>query len=230
MRGTRALAVTAAALLAWPAPASAAADLPVSLPYNHDCIAPGLVVVGDGDCDGQFQSYVAESLPKAGPTTAAGIRFTFPSSAAGAKNSMVATRQTVKLPGKTGYSYLHALVAGTNAPGGAAGGAVTVTYKGGSRGTGSITGFDWYQQADRSAIKAKGQGLLNPGSQSPLGPANVYLFVVSVKLDPRRAALSVTMPPGTLPSTSSSPKALHVFALTLASHPATAPRRGPVFN
>lgn len=226
-------ALLAALLLAaasTPSSSAAAADLPVALPYNHDCFAPAMVVVGDGDCDGQFQTYVAETLPKAGRIAARGVSFLFPSSASGAKNSMVATKQTVKLPGKAGYSYLHALVFGTNAPGGTAGGAVTVTYQGGSRSTGSIQGFDWYQQPGKAALKAQGQGLENPGSKSPLGPANVYFFVASVKLDPRKAAVSITMPPGTVPGVNSSPRALHVIAMTLSSRPATVPRTGPVFN
>lgn len=216
------LAVAAVALLlGLPSPASAAADLPVVLRYNHDCFAPALVVVGDGDCDAQQQTFVAESLPKAGPLTVRGIRFVFPSSARGAKNSLVATGQVVRLPAKRGYSFLHALVFATNAQGGVAGGRATVVYRGNTGVPASLTGHDWHEQPGRAALRARGQSVLNPGSMSPLGPASTSMFLATVKLDPRRTVDYVQLPFGMIPDPVGMQRTLHVVAMTLSDRSPT---------
>lgn len=143
--GTRAAAGTQAGARTQ---ASAPAD-PAS--YVNPLIGTGSGgnVVGQVDMDADFEgggySHSAQALAAAGVTpgstlTAGGASYTWPDSAAGDPDNVVANRQVVTLNAAAGASSLDLLASATNGPNT---GTVTVTYSDGSTASVPIAVTDW---------------------------------------------------------------------------------------
>ncbi len=156
-----------------------------------------------GDFDGSGYTFPAEHLPSGQTVTAGGIPFKLGSAAAGAKNNIAATGQTIDLP-KGRYFVAYVLVAASY---GACGGTATVHYADGTTSTGSLSGPDWYS----------GTGaLVSPFRYAPGGVVDnnpVSLATGQVWVDPAREAVALTLPTTANPAPNVS--SLHVFALTL---------------
>jgi alpha-L-fucosidase len=132
-----------------------------------------------------------------------GVLFLFPSSAAGAKNNVVALGQRVELPKGRCLSAVF-LTAGSH---GSASGNATVQYADGSTTTAGLSGSDWY---------AAGGSLSAPYRYKPDGTKDDHRVGIGasvVWLDPRREAVAITLPV-TNPAQENK-TSLHVFALSL---------------
>jgi alpha-L-fucosidase len=161
-----------------------------------------------GNFDGSGYSFPGEELP-AGPVVIGGVNFLFPSSAAGAKNNVVANGQRIDLPSGR---YLSAAFL-VSCSYGAASGTATVHYADGSTSSAPLGGSDWYS----------GGGELTASFRySPTGTDahQVAMGVSELWTDPARDAVAVTLPV-TGPAQEGT-SALHVFALSL--QPAAAGR------
>ncbi|MFJ9244716.1 alpha-L-fucosidase [Streptomyces sp. NPDC101776] len=215
--GTAAGVAAAAALPLTSATAAHAAELvatasgpwvpvpePVPVPldglYDNDGI--DTASARGGDFDGSGYTFPGEELPT-GRVEVGGIPFLFPSSAAGAKNNVVAMGQRVELPQGR---YLSAVFLTSGSYGNVSGNA-TVHYADGSTTTGGLGGADWY---------AAGGSLFAPYRYRPDGTKDqhsVGIGTSEVWLDPQREAVALTLPvtnPAEAGRTS-----LHVFALSL---------------
>lgn len=230
------LAAAACAVALTVVPSSAApAPAQVALPYNNDCIAPDGVLFVDGNCDGGGYVFTANSkVPKAGRTTIDAVPFTFPSSAQGQNNTVVGIGQTLALPGKPGYRYLHLLGFVTN--GNPTDSTVTVAYTKGASVKSKIRLPDWTVKAGSSLAMDK-HGPYNP-VQTDLLPNVGYAYVFSVPLDAKRVVRSITLPRSYNPNPLNDPQGYllsggaqyQLFAMTLSASPAKKAKAGPVFN
>ncbi|MFE5159904.1 alpha-L-fucosidase [Streptomyces sp. NPDC056697] len=178
------------------------APVPVSLEQWFDNDGIDTAAARGGNFDGAGYTLPGEELPT-GRITVDGIPYDFPSSAAGAKNNVVALGQRVDLPKGR---YLSALFLAAGSYGSAAGKA-TVHYADGSTTTASLGGPDWYAGAAAltAAYRYRPDGTKD---QHPVG-----IGVAELWLDPRREPVAITLPTTSRPE----PKkpALHLFALTL---------------
>ncbi|MGJ5756457.1 alpha-L-fucosidase [Streptomyces puniciscabiei] len=211
--GAAAGATAAAALpLTTPPPARAAGQQmtwatvpdPVPVPldalYDNDGIDTGSA--RGGDFDGSGYTFPGDELP-AGRIEVDGIPFAFPASTAGAKNNVVALGQRIDLP-RGRYLSAAFLTAGSY---GDASGQVTVHYADGSTSTAGLGGADWY---------AAGGSLSAPYRYKPDGTKDEHTVGIGtseVWIDPRRAAVAMTLPV-TNPAEANK-ASLHVFALSL---------------
>ncbi|MEU0941364.1 alpha-L-fucosidase [Streptomyces canus] len=182
----------------------AAVPAPVSVPldslYDNDGI--DTASARGGDFDGSGYTFPGEELP-AGRVEVDGVPFVFPSSAAGARNNVVALGQRIDLP-KGSYMAAHFLTSGSY---GNASGRATVHYADGSTTTAGLTGADWY---------AAGGSLSAPYRYGPDGAKDehsVGIGTSEVWLDPQREAIAITLPVTTAPVPNQT--SLHVFALSL---------------
>lgn len=206
-RRTITVLVMSAALLSavvTSAPAYAAAPEPTSVPLDQYFDNDGIDTASarGGDFDGSGYSFPGDAL-LSGRASVDGMPFAIPSSAAGAKNNIVAFGQLVAVP-RGRYHSAHFLVAGSY---GMAGGAATVHYADGGTSTASLSRADWYG--------ASGQ-IVAPFLYAPDGKTDqspVSLSVAQLWLDASREAVLITLPvtkPAQAGQTS-----LHVFALTV---------------
>ncbi|WP_043670881.1 alpha-L-fucosidase [Streptomyces xylophagus] len=176
--------------------------VPVPLDGLYDNDGIDTASARGGDFDGSGYTFPGEALPT-GRVEVDGITFLFPSSAAGAKNNVVAMGQRVELPQGR---YLSAAFLTSGSYGNASGNA-TVHYADGSTTTGGLGGADWY---------AAGGSLSAPYRYRPDGTQDqhgVGIGTSEVWLDPQREAVALTLPvtnPAEAGRTS-----LHVFALSL---------------
>ncbi|WP_405969295.1 alpha-L-fucosidase [Streptomyces sp. NBC_00988] len=176
--------------------------VPVPLDGLYDNDGIDTASARGGDFDGSGYTFPGEELPT-GRVEVDGIPFLFPSSAAGAKNNVVAMGQRVELPQGR---YLSAVFL-TSASYGNASGNATVHYADGSTSTAGLGGADWY---------AAGGSLSAPYRYRPDGTEDqhsVGIGTSEVWLDPQREAVALTLPvtnPAEAGRTS-----LHVFALSL---------------
>lgn len=202
------LALATAARAAEPAPAQAGQWVPVPEPvpvpldglYDNDGI--DTASARGGDFDGSGYTFPGEELPT-GRVEVDGIPFLFPSSAAGAKNNVVAMGQRVELPQGR---YLSAVFLTSGSYGNASGNA-TVHYADGSTTTAGLGGADWY---------AAGGSLSTPYRYRPDGTEDqhsVGIGTSEVWFDPQREAVALTLPV-TNPAEAGR-ASLHVFALSL---------------
>ncbi|MDF3288685.1 alpha-L-fucosidase [Streptomyces silvisoli] len=178
-----------------------AVPVPLDGCFDNDGIDTGNA--RDGDFDGSGYAFPGERLPPAGRTVVGGVPFLFPSSAAGAKNNVVATGQRIALPAPGAYLSAQLLVAASY---GDASGTATVTYQDGSTSQAQLGGTDWYS----------GGGVLStPFRYGPGGTDQhpVSIGMAELWLDPARRAVAITLP-DIGPAKANSP-ALHVFALSL---------------
>ncbi|MER7930959.1 MULTISPECIES: alpha-L-fucosidase [unclassified Streptomyces] len=182
--------------------AAVPAPVPVPLDSLYDNDGIDTADARGGDFDGSGYTFPGEELP-AGRVEVDGIAFDFPAATAGAANNVVARGQRVDLPG--GH-YLSAVLLTAGSYGNASGRA-TVHYQDGSTSTAGLSGADWY---------AVGGSLTAPYRYRPDGgkdPHAVGIGTCEVWIDPRRAAVALTLPV-TGPAEAGT-TALHVFALSL---------------
>ena len=176
--------------------------VPVPLDGLYDNDGIDTASARGGDFDGSGYTFPGEELPT-GRVEVDGIPFLFPSSAAGAKNNVVAMGQRVELPQGR---YLSAVFLTSGSYGNTSGSA-TVHYADGSTSTAGLGGADWY---------AAGGSLSAPYRYRPDGTEDqhsVGIGTSEVWLDPQREAVALTLPvtnPAEAGRTS-----LHVFALSL---------------
>ncbi|WP_393096917.1 hypothetical protein [Streptomyces sp. LN325] len=159
------------------------APLPVPLDAHFDNDGIGRAAAPGGDFDGSGYTFPGEELPE-GPVEVDGIAFLFPSSAAGARNNVVALGQRLDLPRGRYLSALF-LTAGSY---GDASGTATVHYADGSTTTAGLGGADWY---------ATGGSLSAPYRYRPDGGKDehgVGIGTAEVWIDPRREAVALTLP------------------------------------
>ncbi|MEV7991761.1 alpha-L-fucosidase [Streptomyces sp. NPDC086077] len=206
-------AVAAGLPLATPAEARAAGDrpdewvpvpdaIPVPLDAYLDNDGIDTASARGGNFDGSGYTFPGEELP-AGPVEVDGTLFTFPSSAEGARNNVVALGQRIDLP-KGRYLSAVFLTAGSY---GSASGRATVHYADGGTTTAGLGGADWYSAG----------GPLSAGYRyKPDGSKDehrVGIGTAEVWLDPRREAVALTLP--TTNPAEEGKTSLHVFALSL---------------
>ena len=176
--------------------------VPVPLDSLFDNDGIDTATARGGDFDGSGYTFPGEELPP-GRVEVDGVPFDFPSSAAGARNNLVALGQRIELP-RGRYLSAAFLTAGSY---GDASGKATVHYADGTTSTAGLTGADWY---------AAGGSLSAPYRYQPDGTKDAHgvgIGTSQVWTDPRREAVAVTLPV-TNPAEAGKP-ALHVFALTL---------------
>ncbi|MGW3103483.1 alpha-L-fucosidase [Streptomyces sp. NPDC001100] len=176
--------------------------VPVPLDGLYDNDGIDTASARGGDFDGSGYTFPGEELPT-GRVEVDGIPFLFPSSAAGAKNNVVAMGQRIELPQGR---YLSAVFLTSGSYGNASGNA-TVHYADGSTTTAGLGGADWY---------AAGGSLSAPYRYQPDGTKDqhsVGIGTSEVWLDPQREAVALTLP-ATNPAEAGK-TSLHVFALSL---------------
>ncbi|MBD0737971.1 alpha-L-fucosidase [Streptomyces sp. CBMA29] len=183
---------------AW-SPVPDVVPVPLDAWYDNDGI--DTAAARGGNFDGSGYSFPGEELP-AGPVVIGGVNFLFPSSAAGAKNNIVANGQRVDLP--SGHYLSAAFLVSCSY--GAASGTATVHYADGGTSSASLGGSDWY---------AGGGELTTSFRYSPGGTDQhpVAMGVSDLWTDPAREAVAVTLP--TTGPAQEGTSALHVFALSL---------------
>jgi alpha-L-fucosidase len=155
-----------------------------------------------GNFDGSGYTFPGEQLPS-GRTTVDGVPYLMGSSAAGAKNSVIALGQRVDLPQGT-YLAALCLVACSY---GATGGTATVHYADGSTSQSELSGPDWYSGSGPLGATYR----YRPDGSVDQHP--VSIGTGSVWMDPTRTAVAITLPTTADPAPNVS--SLHVFALTL---------------
>ncbi|MFE9444663.1 alpha-L-fucosidase [Streptomyces sp. NPDC006602] len=176
--------------------------VPVPLDALFDNDGIDTATARGGDFDGSGYTFPGEELP-AGRVEVDGVPFLFPSSAAGAKNNVVALGQRLELP-KGRYLSALFLTAGSY---GNASGAATVHYADGSSTTAGLGGSDWYS----------GGGSLSAAYRyAPDGTKDEHRVGIGTSelwMDPRREAIALTLP--TTNPAEAGKSSLHVFALSL---------------
>ncbi|MEU1481236.1 alpha-L-fucosidase [Streptomyces sp. NPDC005760] len=182
--------------------AAVPAPVPVPLDSLYDNDGIDTASARGGDFDGSGYTFPGEELAT-GQVVVDGVPFVFPSSAAGAKNNVVALGQRIDLP-RGRYLAAHFLTSGSY---GNASGRATVHYADGSTTTGGLTGADWY---------AAGGSLSAPYRYGPDGTKDqhsVGIGTSEVWVDPQREAIAITLPVTHAPEPNQT--SLHVFALSL---------------
>ncbi|MFG2517878.1 alpha-L-fucosidase [Streptomyces sp. NPDC048527] len=190
---------TASADAVWgPVPA----PVPVPLDDHFDNDGVDTSAARGGDFDGSGYTFPGEELP-AGRVELDGITYDFPSSAAGAKNNIVALGQRIELP--QGH-YLSALFLTAGSYGNASGSA-TVHYADGSTTSAGLGGADWYSSGGplSAAYRYKPDGTKDT--------SRVGIGTSEIPLDAQREAVAITLPE--LNPAEENKTALHVFALSL---------------
>lgn len=176
--------------------------VPVPLDAHFDNDGVDTAAARGGDFDGSGYTFPGEELP-AGPVELDGIAYVFPSSAAGAKNNVVAMGQRVDLP-KGRYLSALFLTAGSY---GNASGSATVHYADGSTASAGLGGADWYSSGGplSAAYRYKPDGTKDAN--------RVGIGTSEIPLDPQREAVAISLPK--LNPAEANKTALHVFALSL---------------
>lgn len=188
--------------------ADAPAPVPVALDqfFDNDGFSPASAK--DGDFDGTGRTYPAEGLPGAGETVVNGVPYLFPSSAAGAKNNVVAMGQTIPLPKKRYHTAHFLLAASTPMPtAGVAGGPATVHYADGSTSSAELAMGDWLNAGGVINVPHE----YGPDGNPTTDPASI--FTTNVWLDPSKEAVSVTLP--TTSPVGPENSSLHVFSMSV---------------
>jgi beta-glucosidase len=195
-------------------------DLTVNVAYSSLAAAfdnTGIANESDpasANFDGSGYSYSEQQLTAAGEAPGAtvthdGISYTWPSSAPGTPDDVVAGGQAVALSGSG--SSLGILAAANN---GSSTGTVTVTYTDGTTSTAQISINDWY---DNAALPGSDILVTTPDWNQPpggIGDHAVSVYATSIPLDPGKTVASVTLPDvssGVAPGQN----ALHIFALAI---------------
>jgi hypothetical protein len=175
---------------------------------------------GAADLDGSGYSFSATALANAGVTpgstvTAGGLGFTWPSTAAGDADNVVAGGQeiTVNAPGASGASGASGAELGflDTATYGPTSGEGTIIYANGSTQTFTLNVPDWYDGPPPGTSAAITMAYRNePGNSQDDHP--VYVYEQSVPLDSTAPITGVVLPNVSQGVSAGSP-ALHVFAI-----------------
>ncbi|MEU4245593.1 glycoside hydrolase family 3 C-terminal domain-containing protein [Actinoplanes sp. NPDC026619] len=193
-------------------PATASAVQTVSLPFPSLASAYGNVGVSDdaqpaaGNLDGGGYSYSAQALAIApgGVVHQDGLTFTWPESAAGSADNVVAGGQTIELTGSgTKLGLLGTGVSGT------ASGPATVTYTDGTTQTSTITFTDWYANSPPAA-GAIVTSLAYHNTATGPRVRKVSLYYTSIALDPAKTVRYLTLPDISQGATAAQ-TAMHLF-------------------
>ncbi|MEU6321099.1 alpha-L-fucosidase [Streptomyces sp. NPDC047009] len=178
------------------------APVPVPLDAQFDNDGIDTASARGGDFDGSGYTFPGEELPT-GSVDVDGVSFVLASSAAGARNNVVALGQRIDLP-KGRYLSALFLTAGSY---GNASGTATVHYADGSTTTAGLGGSDWYSGGGPLSVPYR----YTPDGTKDMHP--VGLGTAEVWMDPQREAVALTLPvtnPAEAGRTS-----LHIFALSL---------------
>lgn len=161
-----------------------------------------------GNFDGDGDSYSAQALAAAGAAPGAtvthnGVAFTWPSTAVGTNDNVVADGQVITLSGQGSK------LAFLGSEAGATTGTVTVTYTDGTSSTGTL-GFPNWCCTDQKAYGAE-PAVTTDHRNTPSGPANqgtAYdVFYNTIPITAGKAIATVTLP---------ATPAIHVFAVSAA--------------
>jgi lysophospholipase L1-like esterase len=165
---------------------------------------------GSGNIDLLANSYSYQALSAAGITpgstiTSGGLSYTWPDSAAGAPDNVVAAGQTVLLTPAAGATTLGILGSATWGP---SQGTATITYTGGSTQTFNLAYSDWTLAG--GLLPGDTEVAQMPYRNSPAGANNsaTYLFTTTVALQAGKTVQSITLPAIV------NQGAIHVFAIT----------------
>ncbi|MGH3157729.1 MAG: NEW3 domain-containing protein, partial [Streptosporangiaceae bacterium] len=194
-------------------------DLTVNVTYSSlSAAADNTGIANESDptsanFDGSGYSYSQQQLTAAGEAPGAtvthdGISYTWPSSAPGTPDDVVAGGQTIEFSGSG--SSLGILAAANN---GTSTGTVTVTYTDGATSTAQISVADWYAN---QAVPGSDILVTTPDWNQPpsggLGPHAVSIYATSIPLDPGKTVATVTLP-DISSGVAAGQNALHIFAL-----------------
>jgi predicted alpha-1,2-mannosidase len=173
---------------------------------------------GVADFDGDGFSYSADQLANAGVTpggtvTANGVSLTWPASAVGQPDNVIASGQTINLPGaSSSATKLEVLGSASN---GNTSGTLTITYTDGSTQTATLGFSDWTLGAGANppafgntiAVTTPYRNVTSGGNQT----INTYVFSAApIALTAGKTVQSVT-----LPSNLSGGGEVHVFAVAV---------------
>lgn len=163
---------------------------PQDLTGSYDTDGVSAKDSGQGDFDGSGFSFPAESMPPAGTGALDGGAYLFPDTSGTAKNFTTADGQTLQLD-RRAYSSLEVLL---SARGGTAEGTAKVTYADGSTAQVKLSAADW-----ASATPAEGQdaAVSAESRYDATGAPDsvpVHLWHASLPLDPKKDAVSITLP------------------------------------
>jgi len=193
----------------------------VTIPYPSLAAAAGNVGItddsdpGPGNFDGYGNSFSATALSDVGITpgsgvTSGGVTFTWPNVAAGQPDNVVASGQTIALPG-SGRTLGFLGSAGN----GVASGMGTITYTDGSTQSFTIGFQNWIDSTpvDGSTLVATTPYF----NRTTSGPARTpSLFAASVTLQAGKTVAYVTLPDVSGTGVSSSTISMHIFAIAIS--------------
>ena len=143
-----------------------------------------------GDFDGTGFSFPAEELPAAGSGALGGRAYTFPRAGGTDRNFVTARGQTLPLT-RRAYRALDLLVAAHH---GDVRSTVVVHYSDGSSERVPLAVSDWATAAPRHGEDAAVRAASRYGMEGEPDGVPVTLWHQSVKLDPNRQAVSITLP------------------------------------
>jgi alpha-L-fucosidase len=124
-------------------------------------------------------------LPSGGQITIQGIPYQFPGSASRMNDNLVPFGQTISLtPGNYRQASLLA-----SASWGPVTGTITIHYTDGSTSNASVTVPDWYNGGPSVALSTPFRY-----SQNTIDQNRVYIYAISIPLDPTRTADALTLP------------------------------------
>ncbi len=179
---------------------SASIRVPLASLFNNKGIGS---VPGQADFDGSGYSYPANQLPPGGQITVRGVSYQFPGNAPRTNDNLIALGQTIPLtPGNYRQAFL--LVAASWGP---VSGAVTIRYTDGFTATANMTVPDWYSGP------SNGLSTTYRYAANGIDQHAVYIYVVSITLNPARVATALLLPGS--PFGLSQKSHIHVFSLTL---------------
>ena len=209
----------AAATLAPPSHAAGGSKpVDISAALNTQCQITGNVpTLGRCGIDDAYASYIAESMPAKGTITAFGTQFTWLGNGATAKDGVMASGQTIAIPGADkGFKSLALLAAASDSDPKIKGPyAFTITYTDGSKVTQKVAVLGWRGNEGKCALPGVKTQYIAAATSS--GPGCVDF--VPLLLNPRKAVKSLTLPPGRV----------LVDAISF-SQTTTKPKVGPVFH
>lgn len=166
-----------------------------------------------GNIDGSGYSLSAQAAAAAGVTPGSTVRaggqsFTWPASAAGQPDNIVAAGQAVMMSGSGGT--LGFLVTGTYGP---ASGTGTILYTDGTSQSFTLTAPDWYATPSAGSDVAFSMAYRNtPGNGQD--QHQVQVFYVGVPLAQGKTVQAVVLPDVSAPTPSAGSPALHIFAIS----------------
>jgi predicted alpha-1,2-mannosidase len=167
------------------------------------------------DYDGDGFSYSADALAADGLTpgstvTADGHTFTWPNVQPCSPDNVLASGETMLVPGTSGASSIGLLGSSTN---GSSQGAITINYTDGSSSTQTVSFTDWAQTAGSGDVTVATMPYRNSNGGASQS-ITMYVFATSVPVDSSKTVASITFP-NVSNQVGSSVTAMHIFAVNL---------------